>query len=148
MGSKLLVDVFNFAWFPVPVPVLQKIPRKLEEVLGPDGTDQFVDFLNTALQSSKEDVIQSVADKFERRVVEESASIRLEMQKQFAEMQKQFVDVHRQFAEVQKQFAEVQKSITGVHAAIATQTRWLLILALGALALYPLITRLIERLIP
>ncbi|MBE7437056.1 MAG: hypothetical protein HS115_01280 [Spirochaetales bacterium] len=175
------------------MPVVQKVPRRLEEVLGPEGTDQFVDFLNNALESHKEDVIQSVADKFEKKVVKETsdlkvqlaeqrsefqaiadqfekrvvketsdlkvqlaeqrsemkdamANLRSEMDQKFGEVQRQFGEVQRQFGEVQKQFGDVQKQISGIHAAIAAQTRWLVVLGLAMVTLYPLIQKLLERL--
>jgi len=83
-------------------------------------------------------------------LVEDRFALRLkEMESRLNErMDARFLDVQKQFGEIQKQFGEVQKQITGVHGAIAAQTRWLLILALGAITLYPLITRLIDRLLP
>jgi len=97
--------------------IVQKVPRKLEEVLGPEGTDQFVDFLNVSFNSQKEDVIQLVADKFERKLVEETSKLRLEMVNVKAELK----------------------------SDIATQTRWILVAILSITVLLPFFTELIKN---
>ncbi len=58
---------------------IPKFPHKLEELLGRQGTDEVVDFLNEAFYENKEDVVQVVGDKFDRRITEESSKLRAEI---------------------------------------------------------------------
>lgn len=59
--------------------LIPKIPHKLGELLGPEGRDEFVDFLNQAFHASREDVVQVVGDRFERRLVEETSKLAAEI---------------------------------------------------------------------
>jgi hypothetical protein len=60
---------------------IPKFPRKMEELLGPEGKDQFIDFLNDSFYNQEENVLQVVSDRFDRRVTEEISGLRLEMNK-------------------------------------------------------------------
>ncbi|RHX95110.1 hypothetical protein DLM76_07260 [Leptospira yasudae] len=51
--------------------LIRKIPRKLEEVLGADGIDQFVDFLNSVFTVSRAQLLESSSERFEHRLTEE-----------------------------------------------------------------------------
>jgi hypothetical protein len=55
------------------------IPRALREKLGDEATESLVELLNQVLQGSKEDVISLSGEKFERRLAEEFAKLRVEM---------------------------------------------------------------------
>ena len=54
---------------------IPKFPRKMEELLGPDGKEEFIDFLNDSFGHQEESVLQVVSDRFDRRVTEESKQI-------------------------------------------------------------------------
>ncbi|MBE7439825.1 MAG: hypothetical protein HS115_15330 [Spirochaetales bacterium] len=136
------------------MPVVQRIPRRLEELLGADGTDQFVDFLNGALQVHKEDIITTVVDKFERRVVAETSALRVQIAELRAEVKTKIAELRTEVkteiaavrTEMADKFEKVHREIGGIHAAIAGQTRWLVVLGLALVTLYPLINRLLEKL--
>ncbi|MCE9500032.1 MAG: hypothetical protein K8R21_05990 [Leptospira sp.] len=98
--------------------IVQKVPRKLEEVLGPDGTDQFVDFLNVSFNTQKEDVVELVADKFERKLVEEISKAK--------------IDIANVKGSLETQIANLDSKIS---KEIATQTRWILTAILGGATL-------------
>ncbi|TGL78279.1 LA_3696 family protein [Leptospira yasudae] len=51
--------------------LIRKIPRKLEEVLGADGIDQFVDFLNSVFTVSRAQLLKTSSERFEHRLTEE-----------------------------------------------------------------------------
>jgi len=142
------------------MPVVQRIPRRLEELLGADGTDQFVDFLNGALQVHKEDIFTTVVDKFERRVVAETSALRVqiaelrtEVKTEIAEVRTEMVglraELKLEIADVRTEVAnlrsELKSDIAGIHGAITGQTRWLVVLGLAMVTLYPLVNRLLER---
>lgn len=124
------------------MPVVQRIPRRLEELLGADGTDQFVDFLNGALQVHKEDIITTVVDKFERRVVAETSALKVQIAELRTEVKTEIADVRTEVANLR---SELKSDIAGIHGAIAGQTRWLVVLGLAMVTLYPLVNRLLER---
>ncbi|MBW0433442.1 hypothetical protein HGB47_07415 [Leptospira yasudae] len=51
--------------------LIRKIPRKLEEVLGADGIDQFVDFLNSVFTVSRAQLLETSSERFDHRLTEE-----------------------------------------------------------------------------
>jgi len=160
------------------MPVVQRIPRRLEELLGADGTDQFVDFLNGALQVHKEDIFTTVVDKFERRVVAETSALRVQIAELRTEVKTEIAEVRTEIAELRSELkteiaevrtemvglraelkleiadvrtevanlrSELKSDIAGIHGAITGQTRWLVVLGLAMVTLYPLVNRLLER---
>ncbi|MBE7439625.1 MAG: hypothetical protein HS115_14310 [Spirochaetales bacterium] len=148
---------------------LLTIPESLRQKLGDAASQDLAELIRISQENQRSIILELVEDRFALRLKEMESRLNErmdarfldvqkqfdeiqkqfgEVQKQFGEVQKQFGEIQKQFGEIPKQFGEVQKQITGVHGAIAAQTRWLLILALGAITLYPLITRLIDRLLP
>lgn len=51
-------------------------------------------------------------------------------------------------AEMKADFASVHKEIAGLHGQISAQTRWILAGLAAAVTLYPIITKLVSRLMP
>lgn len=113
---------------------IAKIPKEVKKAFGEDGTDKFIDFLNETLVSEKEDVIETVNSQFELKLKQEIELLRKEQQIEFKNIQNQFSEVHRQFSEV--------------HKTISNQTKWILAAILGAAIVYPIIVKLIDKLIP
>ncbi len=93
-----------------------------------------MELIQSAQEDQKSVLFQLVEDRFARRVQETE-------QRLVERMDARFLDV-------QKQFGEVQKQIVGVHEALSRQTRWLLTLVLAAAVIYPLVTKLIDKLLP
>jgi len=56
------------------MPVLT-VEKPLKQVLGDDGTDSLIRLLNQVQQEQKEDVLEFVEEKFERRLTEEISSV-------------------------------------------------------------------------
>ena len=55
------------------------VGKALQEKLGDEATEEFVQLLNQALSDQKQEIIEFVAERFERRLSEEIASLRAEM---------------------------------------------------------------------
>lgn len=60
------------------MPVLT-VEKPLKKVLGDDGTDSLVRLLNLVQQEQKENILEFVEDKFERRLSEEISGVREEI---------------------------------------------------------------------
>jgi hypothetical protein len=54
---------------------IPKFPRKMEELLGLEGKDQFIDFLNDSFHNQEDSVLQVVSDRFDLRVTEEIGKV-------------------------------------------------------------------------
>ncbi len=152
---------------------IPKFPHKLEDLLGRPGTDEFVDFLNQAFHSSKEDVVQTVGDRFERRLVEETSKLRIELKEDIAGIRTEMIGLRAEFkeniadlkAELKEDLSavktvnaglqtELKGDISGLrsemksdnavlHRDIAVQTRWILAVFLAAAVLYPILNQLV-----
>ncbi|EMJ91095.1 hypothetical protein LEP1GSC193_3133 [Leptospira alstonii serovar Pingchang str. 80-412] len=59
--------------------LVRKVPKRLGELLDPEGTVEFVDFLNRAFGESHSNTIEAATDRFERRLSEESGKLRSEI---------------------------------------------------------------------
>src|SRR6185295_3533058 len=81
--------------------IVQKIPRDLEVALGPKGTDGLIDLLNTSFGSQKEDVIQVVADKFEKRLTEEISKMRIETKSEIYLARQEISGIREDITELQ-----------------------------------------------
>lgn len=55
------------------------VPKPLRDKLGEEGSDAFIDILNKSQEKQKNDVIEIVAEKFERRLSEEISGLRTEL---------------------------------------------------------------------
>jgi hypothetical protein len=113
---------------------LINIPDSLRSRLGDEASNDLAELIRISQENQRSFVLELVEDRFALRLKESESRLTERMDSRFLDIEKQFSEVHRQIA--------------GVHAAIASQTRWLLTLLLGALVLYPLISRLMTRLIP
>jgi len=61
-------------------------PKVLREKLGDDGVDALVDLVNRANEKQKEDILVFVEEKFERRLTEEIADVRIEVARSRADI--------------------------------------------------------------
>jgi hypothetical protein len=59
--------------------VIITVPEALRDKLGPEGAKALADLLNETSVHTREDVIQMAADRFERRLAEELARLRVEI---------------------------------------------------------------------
>lgn len=82
----------------------------------------------------------------------EIADFRYEVQNQIADMKNEISDVRNKIAEVRTEIAEshayLKTDIVNIHREISSQTKWIMT-GLGlAVTLYPIISRLLIRVIP
>lgn len=150
---------------------IPKIPHKLEDVLGRPGTDEFIDFLNQAFHVNKEDVVQVVSDRFDRKLVEETSKIRIEIAGVRTEMAGLRTELKTDIAGLRGELkediaslkgklegdiaglgtglaglrAEMKSDIAILHRDNAVQTRWILAVFLAAGVLYPILSQLLAK---
>ena len=159
------------------MPQFNALPNEVVAVPGLPAAEKFIDFLNSSFSLQKEDVITVSATQFENRLVRETSGIRLEVAELRSEMRTEIAEVHMEIAELRAEtrtaiaevhaeiarththiaelrsemkadFASVQKDIAGLHGQISIQTRWILAGLAVAVTLYPIITKLVSRLLP
>ncbi|MCE9501131.1 MAG: hypothetical protein K8R21_11645 [Leptospira sp.] len=204
--------------------IVQKVPRDLEEALGPKATDGLIDLLNTSFNSQKEDIVQLFTDKFEKVVTQDSSRLELKFEKRFNELDNKIIDFKGSFemqisemgkevtkslskeitsmnkeissvkeeissmnkditqvkieisginkeilnagreslnlskeiasvrselkSEFKSDLAKVHESISKVHESIASQTKWLLVLGITVATMYPVMNRIVAKIIP
>ncbi len=69
------------------------VPKPLREKLGDEGSDALVELLNKTGDRQKEDVLEFVEEKFERRLSEEVGKLRGEIQESRVEIQQTRADL-------------------------------------------------------
>ncbi|EMY79275.1 hypothetical protein LEP1GSC060_2579 [Leptospira weilii serovar Ranarum str. ICFT] len=125
--------------------LIQKVPRRLGELLGPEGTVEFVDFLNRSFGQSHSSTIEVVTDRFERRLSEESSKLRLEMSELRSEFRSEFLKVRAEFSDLKADFADhradIKSEISEIHKAISLQTKWILGVAIGSIGVFSIIVK-------
>lgn len=127
---------------------LVSIPKPLRDKLGDEATDSLVELFQKQSEEQKTQLFDLLEERFARRLQESEARLEKRMDLGFLEVQKQFGEIQKQFGEVQKQFGEVYKQIGEVHKAVAVQTRWILAALLGGAVLYPVVLRIMEKMLP
>lgn len=58
---------------------IQQVPPALHEALGPEASGGLASVINAAGREWKDEVMTAAIDRFERRIVEESSKLRVEM---------------------------------------------------------------------
>lgn len=114
------------------MPQFLTLPEEVAAVFG-DAAPKFVDFLISTFSLQKEEVAHMSALTFENKLEKATGVIRLEI----AELR----------AEMKADFADVQKQISGLHKDITSQTKWILAGLATAVTMYPILARLVDRLI-
>jgi hypothetical protein len=99
-----------------------RVPAALLERLGSDATAALIDLLSGARKEWTADVIANVGDRFERRLVHETAGLRIEMAQGFAGVR---LELAEGLAAVRQEMADgrgaVQQEIAGVRQEMADQ---------------------------
>ncbi|MCG6192469.1 hypothetical protein LFX25_04360 [Leptospira sp. FAT2] len=80
------------------------IPAKLEEILGADGTDQFVTFLNSTLTKFRGNMLTNASDRFEGKLKEDHLSLKNELALWKNEFKEELADFRREVNESNYQF--------------------------------------------
>lgn len=76
------------------------------------------------------------------------AGLRAEMKADFASVHKEISGLHGRIAGLHGEISGLHGQIAGLHGQISAQTRWMLVGLAAAVTLYPIITRLVGRLVP
>ncbi|TGN03104.1 hypothetical protein EHR06_03585 [Leptospira dzoumogneensis] len=97
------------------MPMFRRVPRKLEEVLGDEGADEFVDFINDSFAANKEIVMELVFERFEKRLSEELNVFRAEYKAEIAELR---IDMHKLIASQTKWMVGAIIALTGIFSII------------------------------
>lgn len=104
-------------------------PRPLREKLGDDGVESLIELLNKAEEKIKADVIILSEDKYERRLSEESANIRIDMASYKVELKEDMVSLR---AELKEDIAKVRTELSGkISNSYASLIKWMFIFWLG-----------------
>ncbi|MBI3395739.1 MAG: hypothetical protein HY042_07890 [Spirochaetia bacterium] len=100
---------------------IYKVPRKLGEVLGPQGTDDFIDFLNGALRGAEEKAVadgrKEISDQFQRlhndviRIGVEGMETRKDLIEGLARIDVEIARVDGEFARISGEFASVRSEM-------------------------------------
>ncbi|WP_367898308.1 hypothetical protein AB3N61_01495 [Leptospira sp. WS58.C1] len=105
------------------------VPKALRNSLGEEGAEALVSLLNQANSGGKKFMEEFVSERFERRLMEETGKLRLELKEETGKLwiaiSELRAEMHAGFAGIQEQFKEVYKEIANIHKSIASQTRWM-----------------------
>lgn len=106
------------------MPMFRRIPRKLEEILGDEGTNEFSDFINDSFAANKENVMELVSDRFENRLSEELNVFRSEYKTDLADLRAEFKsDIAELRAEVKEDIAELRAELKEDIAELRTELK-------------------------
>ncbi|MGJ4745096.1 LA_3696 family protein [Leptospira sp. SA-E8] len=109
--------------------MFRRVPRKLEQVLGDEGANEFVDFINDSFAANKENVMELVFERFEKRLAEELNAFRAEYKQDLADLRAEFK-------------AEIAELRMEMHKLMATQTRWVLGAIIAMTGIFSIIVKL------
>ncbi|EMN49037.1 hypothetical protein LEP1GSC088_3489 [Leptospira interrogans str. L1207] len=146
--------------------LVQKVPKRLGELLGPEGTVEFVDFLNRAFGDSNSTAIDIVTDRFERRLLEEGSKLRSEISElkaefrfefskfrsEFTDLKTEFTDLRTEFTNLKTEFAnlktdfadhraDIKSEVVKIHKSISLQTKWILGVVIGTVEVFSIIVK-------
>ncbi|WP_061256663.1 LA_3696 family protein [Leptospira interrogans] len=146
--------------------LVQKVPKRLGELLGPEGTVEFVDFLNRAFGDNNSTAIDIVTDRFERRLLEEGSKLRSEISElkaefrfefskfrsEFTDLKTEFTDLRTEFTNLKTEFAnlktdfadhraDIKSEVVEIHKSISLQTKWILGVVIGTVGVFSIIVK-------
>ena len=140
------------------------VPRPLRDKLGDEASDSLIELFQKQESDQKAHLFEVLEDRFSRRlevaifgvrddmgklesgIHQDMAKMESGIRQDMAKMESGIrEDMNRGFLEVGKQFTEVHKEISGIHKAISGQTKWLLIMMLAGLTIYPVIQKLVDK---
>ena len=96
------------------------VPKILRTKLGDDGAEALVEFFNEAQEanSPKEEIIEIVEEKFERRLSEELGKLRVEMAEMKSELRNEMAEMK---AELRNEMAEMKSELRGEMADMKSE---------------------------
>ena len=117
---------------------LISVPKPLRDKLGEEASDSLVELLQKQESEQKIHLFEVLEDRFSHRLEVAISGVRKDMGILESRMNDGFLEVTRQFT-------EVHKEISGIHKAISAQTKWLLIIMLAGITLYPVIQKIADK---
>ena len=124
------------------------VPKNLRECLGERGSEEFVELLNQFGEASNYQIMESSAEKFERRLTEEISSLRQDMTEGFAElrqeMNERFASVDARFASIDTRFACIDTKFAALEGTMNTRIaetksdiiKWMFIFWIGQITVF------------
>jgi len=152
---------------------LIQMPPEVAQVFG-SAASKFVDYLADIMSNQADEVQTMSALSFERTLIREISvvqseiadvrnevsELRADVRSEIADMRTEMAglradlkdEIHTQIAGVNGQIVGLHQNIAGlhekisdVHKQISSQTKWLLVMMLAAVTLYPIINQLVQR---
>ena len=110
------------------MPVLT-VEKPLKQVLGDDGSDSLIRLLNQIQNEQKEDVLEFVEEKFERRLSEEISGVKERITDEVSGVNER---ITKEIAELSKQMNENDnKLLVEIHKNHANIIKWMFIFLVG-----------------
>ena len=141
---------------------IPKFPRKMEELLGLDGKDDFIDFLNESFHHQEESVVQFVSDRFDLRVTEGVGKVNQSIDRLDNRVTEEIGKVNQSIARLDNRIteeisgvrvqiaelrSEIKADIADIHRCITSQTKWILTVVLAAAALISILQPLMQKIL-
>jgi len=99
-----------------------RVPTALRDKLGPDASEALVEMLHDSARQSADDTIDRATERFERRLAEELAKMRVELAQGLASLRQEIAEGN---GALRKEFHE---SLSATHTALL---RWSLVFWTG-----------------
>ncbi|MBI3264078.1 MAG: hypothetical protein HYZ58_13140 [Acidobacteria bacterium] len=97
-----------------------QVPAPLRERLGPDATSGLLDLLQDARDEWRSDVVSLCTERFERRLVEETSKLRVEMAQGFGQLR---AEMAQGSAQLRAEMAQESAQLRGEMAQGSAQLR-------------------------
>ncbi|RHX85298.1 LA_3696 family protein [Leptospira stimsonii] len=95
--------------------LVQNIPARLGEVLGPNGTVEFVDFLNESFGNSQANTAGILTEKLENQITKEASQVQVEI----TGMRSEFVDLRSNVSRLSSEFADLRSNVSRLSSEFA-----------------------------
>ena len=134
---------------------LISVPKALRDKLGDEASDSLVEMFRQKDEEQKVHLFEVLEDRFAHRLVAVESRLMGEMHNletnirgEMHSMEKGIRDdMHKMEKGIRDDmnhgFLDLQKQITGVHGAISSQTKWILVAVIGSTVLYPIVQKLL-----
>ena len=112
-----------------------RVPTALRDKLGPDATLALIEMLHDNARQSVDDAIDRAAERFERRLAEELAKIRVELAQGLASVERTMTEG---LGDLRK---ELHESLTATHTSLL---RWSLVFWTGQVVVLVAVLRILR----
>ncbi|TGK62216.1 hypothetical protein EHQ27_16605 [Leptospira wolffii] len=155
-------------------PIFGKLPRILSEMLGSEGSSEYIDFVNYTWEEGGRMLRQESERRFEKRLSYETSKLREELSdlrqelNEFKNEMSEFktemssfqTETRTEFSvikseirqeitqvriEMKNEFLEVYKELHKIHETISNQTKWILTTAVAVTVFLPIVNRLLQK---